>query len=321
MTRDKKPIKELSPQLRNKAARKASEQGLDDKSDSFLIKRRGDQYEKFSEIPQTYYRSLEPIINDMKDPDGYLARIAFTPKDVELKMIKYLVNPNEGGLIVVEFNIIGPKGEGFLYLKFHITKDSIVNTHKMKHGRIGELNLDDVISKQSMRRLERVLKNLQTKELAEEETKSMEINESNRISLNEIKSLVREMLNKEISQPEKEFTPSNKNPIKISQSEFKKLIREIAEEETENFATRFDRHSIFDEQLMEEVHKLIMQVGEWQTNNNIKPFTSVMNKLYGLWDGYMYNDIENEAERIGMPDDMIVDIKLTLNKIKSRIQK
>lgn len=72
--------------------------------------------------------------------------------------------------------------------------------------------------------------------------------------------------------------------------------------------TYFDRHACMDLETLQEVKDLINEVEEFG-------YRSLVNKLYGLFDGFLYSDILVEAE--GLPSEIVNRIDKLLTPIKS----
>ena len=83
---------------------------------------------------------------------------------------------------------------------------------------------------------------------------------------------------------------------------------------------RFDRHQLFDRELMSYHSETINRVQEWCMSNNISFFNSVTNMLSGIWDGYLYDELLDEAKALGLPQEDLWRIEDTIKIIKEDIE-
>ena len=58
---------------------------------------------------------------------------------------------------------------------------------------------------------------------------------------------------------------------------------------------RFNRHEIFDAALMDRVANVLNAVEDHHIDTNQSLFGSLSNMLFGLYDGYLYDDLQMEA--------------------------
>lgn len=80
----------------------------------------------------------------------------------------------------------------------------------------------------------------------------------------------------------------------------------------------FNRHDLFDNTLMSFHSATISKVQEWNMNDNRKMIDSTVNMLYGIWDGYLYDEL---PKAIGhLPTDLQERILITIKLIEQDIQ-
>ena len=58
---------------------------------------------------------------------------------------------------------------------------------------------------------------------------------------------------------------------------------------------RFNRHEIFDAALMDRVANVLNMVEDHHIDTNQSLFGSLSNMLFGLYDGYLYDDLQMQA--------------------------
>jgi hypothetical protein len=63
----------------------------------------------------------------------------------------------------------------------------------------------------------------------------------------------------------------------------------------------FNRHEIFDTMLMDRVHNVLNAVQDHDIDTDGKLFGSLCNMLFGLYDGYLYDDLQMQAMSYPFP--------------------
>lgn len=64
---------------------------------------------------------------------------------------------------------------------------------------------------------------------------------------------------------------------------------------------RFNRHEIFDAALLDRVREVLNAVEDHRIDTNQSLFGSLSNMLFGLYDGYLYDDLQMEAMNYPFP--------------------
>lgn len=64
---------------------------------------------------------------------------------------------------------------------------------------------------------------------------------------------------------------------------------------------RFNRHEIFDAALMDRVANVLNMVEDHHIDTNQSLFGSLSNMLFGLYDGYLYDDLQMQAMEYPFP--------------------
>ena len=82
---------------------------------------------------------------------------------------------------------------------------------------------------------------------------------------------------------------------------------------------RFNRHEIFNSELMTFHTRTIRNVEDYCLNNGVQMFNSVTNMLCGIWDGYLYDSLLQEAKEMNLPYEDIVRIETTIKLIEEHI--
>lgn len=82
---------------------------------------------------------------------------------------------------------------------------------------------------------------------------------------------------------------------------------------------RFNRHEIFNSELMTFHTRTIRNVEDYCLNNGIQMFNSVTNMLSGIWDGYLYDSLLEDAKEMNLPYEDIVRIETTIKLIEEHI--
>ena len=84
--------------------------------------------------------------------------------------------------------------------------------------------------------------------------------------------------------------------------------------------TLFNRYELFDGFLMDFHRTTIRNVEDFFLNNDETPFNSVTNKLCGIYDGYLYNDLLETAKEFSLPIEDIRRIESTIDVIEEYIE-
>ena len=86
---------------------------------------------------------------------------------------------------------------------------------------------------------------------------------------------------------------------------------------------RFDHHEIFSIEDHEFHSQTIREVEEDYFNKEKHPwsFNGVCNSLYGIWDGYLYDNIVEDAIAEGLPETLVDRIRTTVTFIKKELGK
>lgn len=82
---------------------------------------------------------------------------------------------------------------------------------------------------------------------------------------------------------------------------------------------RFNRHEIFNSELMTFHTRTIRNVEDYCLNNGVQMFNNVTNMLCGIWDGYLYDSLLQEAKEMNLPYEDIVRIETTIKLIEEHI--
>ena len=82
---------------------------------------------------------------------------------------------------------------------------------------------------------------------------------------------------------------------------------------------RFNRHEIFNSELMTFHTRTIRNVEDYCLNNGMQMFNPVTNMLSGIWDGYLYDSLLQEAKEMNLPYEDIVRIETTVKLIEEHI--
>ena len=82
----------------------------------------------------------------------------------------------------------------------------------------------------------------------------------------------------------------------------------------------FNRHEAYTTEMLVLNQNIIRRVDNFAIDND-KPFmNNVTNMLYGLYDGYLYDSLLQEAEEFGLDQDILHDIKGLVKAIEMYIQ-
>ena len=79
---------------------------------------------------------------------------------------------------------------------------------------------------------------------------------------------------------------------------------------------RFNRHQIFDREMMSYHSETLRAVEDFYMDQNESWFNDVYNMLCGVWDGYLYTDLLESAKQLGLPTHITNRIEYTINFIQ-----
>jgi len=82
---------------------------------------------------------------------------------------------------------------------------------------------------------------------------------------------------------------------------------------------RFNRHQLFDGELMSYHAETIRRVQSWCIDNDESIFNNVTNALSGIWDGYLYDTLLEDSKALGLPMEDVRRIEDIINIIKDDI--
>lgn len=85
-------------------------------------------------------------------------------------------------------------------------------------------------------------------------------------------------------------------------------------------AKRFDRHNLFDRELVGYHSETINLVQRWCMDNNVSIFGGVPNMLSGIWDGFLYPNLIKDAKALGLTKSIIDRIEQTVQIIEEDIE-
>ena len=80
--------------------------------------------------------------------------------------------------------------------------------------------------------------------------------------------------------------------------------------------TRFNRHELFSEKMMNFHSDTLRMVEDYHMDRNESWFTPLYNMLCGIWDGYYYSEMIPLAKEMGLPQSIIDRIEFTELYIK-----
>jgi len=83
---------------------------------------------------------------------------------------------------------------------------------------------------------------------------------------------------------------------------------------------KFDRHELFNNELMKYHSDTITKVRDWTMDNMSKIHTPLYNMLCGIWDGYLYDSLLDEAKSMKLPSNLIERLEYTIEKIETDIK-
>lgn len=81
----------------------------------------------------------------------------------------------------------------------------------------------------------------------------------------------------------------------------------------------FNRHEIFNLELMDFHGETINLVEDYCMENEISRFNEVSNGLMGIWDGFLYDGLADSARELGLSDAVISRIETTVKLIEDHI--
>jgi hypothetical protein len=84
--------------------------------------------------------------------------------------------------------------------------------------------------------------------------------------------------------------------------------------------TNFDRYKHMDEQTRSSILHCIRDIDDVDSDESdviFRKHFELKNKLYGLFDGYLYSDIIQVAETSQLPDDVLTKIKELVTTIET----
>jgi len=87
-----------------------------------------------------------------------------------------------------------------------------------------------------------------------------------------------------------------------------------------SYFQRFDRYEIFDMNMMQFHADTISQVEDFFLNSEegVSMYNQLTNKLYGIWDGFLYTDLLQTANEYKVGEEIIERIKTTIDFITEK---
>ena len=82
----------------------------------------------------------------------------------------------------------------------------------------------------------------------------------------------------------------------------------------------FNRHKIFNEETMDLMAEILDEVRENARQRNLGLWTMLTNQLSGLYDGYLYGNIFQLAEKEQLPEATVAKIKGIVERIERHIE-
>ena len=82
---------------------------------------------------------------------------------------------------------------------------------------------------------------------------------------------------------------------------------------------RFNRHEVFDSEIMKFHSDTIRNVESFLWKNEKSFINGLTNMLCGIWDGYLYDNLLEEAKSHNLPYEDIVRIETTIKLIEEHI--
>lgn len=83
----------------------------------------------------------------------------------------------------------------------------------------------------------------------------------------------------------------------------------------------FNRHEIFNVEMMKFHSETIRQAEDFFIENDESMFNELTNMLYGIWDGFLYDDMMSVALDMGIHNGLVDRIEETINFITKSINK
>lgn len=81
---------------------------------------------------------------------------------------------------------------------------------------------------------------------------------------------------------------------------------------------RFNRHEIFNEEMMNFHSTTIREVENFFLDNDMPMFNGLTNMLYGIWDGYLYVNLMDVTINTGLSEELITRIEKTIDFIMEK---
>lgn len=82
----------------------------------------------------------------------------------------------------------------------------------------------------------------------------------------------------------------------------------------------FNRYEVFDTNAIRAYKDLVNDIDIYIDENPISNGNSFMNMLYGVWDGYLYDDIIPTMETIGLPEEYEIGVRDFVNFIEKYVE-
>ena len=83
---------------------------------------------------------------------------------------------------------------------------------------------------------------------------------------------------------------------------------------------RFNRHEIFNSEMMSFHSQTIREVEDFFIENDESMFNQLTNMLCGIWDGYLYDNLMDVALEMGIHNGLIDRIEQTIEFIEKNIK-
>lgn len=78
----------------------------------------------------------------------------------------------------------------------------------------------------------------------------------------------------------------------------------------------FDRHETFTPEIAKRVRRMIDDVEDWSISDLNQFRNPVLNKLYGLWDGFFYTDLVDVAKEYNLPRFLVIRLMELMTNIE-----
>lgn len=85
-----------------------------------------------------------------------------------------------------------------------------------------------------------------------------------------------------------------------------------------SYFQRFNRHEIFNAEMMSFHSTTVRQVENFFIENDLNMYNELTNKLYGIWDGYLYTDLLRTANDHGIGEKLMARIEKTIDFIMEK---